>query len=138
MTTIDTTGIMREYKRELKDFSRALRNEMTPAEIIIWARLRGNQILGVRFYRQKPLLKYIVDFYCHQAKLVIECDGSQHFEDEHAQRDEDRDYTLNQNGMLVLRFDNSEIVQKTDAVMEVILDVVGRRINPPISIPPSL
>ena len=55
---------------------------MTDAERTLWQRLRRRQIHGLQFYRQKPLLNYIVDFYCPQAALVIELDGSQHLESE--------------------------------------------------------
>ena len=52
---------------------------MTDAEQLLWSRLRRKQILGLQFYRQKPLLNYIVDFYCPAVNLVIECDGGQHY-----------------------------------------------------------
>lgn len=64
-----------------------LRNNMTEAEKLVWARLRGKQILGLQFYRQKPILNFIVDFYCPAANLVIECDGSQHFTGEGLETD---------------------------------------------------
>lgn len=119
---------MLKYENHLKDFSRDLRKNMPPAEVLLWSRLRGNQVLGLRFNRQKPLFNYIVDFYCHKAKLVIECDGSQHFEDEHEHRDQSRDVHLNQQGILVLRFDNSQIITQIDSVMQAILDAVTDRI----------
>ena len=56
---------------------------MTDAEQRLWWRIRNKQICSTQFYRQKPLLSFIVDFYCPKAKLVIELDGSQHFEQEH-------------------------------------------------------
>ena len=59
---------------------------MTDAERMLWQRLRRKQIHGLQFYRQKPLLSYIVDFYCPQAALVIELDGSQHLESGGRQR----------------------------------------------------
>ena len=52
---------------------------MKDAEKLLWSRLRNKQILGLQFYRQKPILNYIVDFYCPVANLVIECDGSRYF-----------------------------------------------------------
>ncbi len=119
---------MLKYETKLKGFSRDLRKNMPPAELLLWSRLRGKQILGQRFNRQKPLLNYIVDFYCHQARLVIECDGSQHFEDEHERRDQNRDIRLAQQGILVLRFDNAQIITQTDSVMQAILDAVMDRI----------
>ena len=60
------------YIRNLKPPSRGLRTNMTDAERVLWARLRGKQLLDAQFYRQKPIGPYIVDFYCHAAALVIE------------------------------------------------------------------
>lgn len=65
---------MQPYKSTLKLFARNLRNNMTDAEQLLWSKLRRKQILGVQFYRQKPLANYIVDFYCAAANLVIELD----------------------------------------------------------------
>lgn len=112
----------------MKDFARDLRKNMPLAELLLWSRLREKQISGQRFNRQKPLLNYIVDFYCHQAKLVIECDGSQYFEEKHEHRDQKRDFDLSQQGILVLRFDNAQILTQTDSVMQAILDAVAARI----------
>ena len=77
-----------------------LRKHMTPEEQIMWQELRGNR-LGVHFRRQQPLAPYIVDFYCHQARLVVEIDGSPH---RHQQGyDEARDAYLARFGIRVLR-----------------------------------
>ena len=78
---------MKPYHKNLKQVSRNLRNNMTEAEKLLWSRLRGKQLLGLQFYRQKPILNYIVDFYCPSANLVIECDGSQHFTEENLEAD---------------------------------------------------
>ena len=68
------------YKPYLKDKARELRKNMTDSKRVLWSRLRGKQLLGVQFYRQKPIGEYIVDFYALKAKLVVEVDGSQHTE----------------------------------------------------------
>ena len=102
---------------------------MTDAEQVLWQRLRRKQIHGVQFYRQKPLLNYIVDFYCAKVSLVIELDGSQHFEPENQQKDVLRDKTLAGLGLRVLRFDDRQVMIDTDSVVEVIYAVVGERIN---------
>lgn len=65
---------MLPYRTELKGISQKLRREQTPAEYKLWGKIRGDQ-LGVRFYRQKPIADYIVDFYCPKYRLVIEADG---------------------------------------------------------------
>lgn len=67
---------MDPYRKILKEPARLLRSNMTDAEQVLWHRIRRKQIQGVQFYRQKPLLAFIVDFYCPVAKLVIELDGS--------------------------------------------------------------
>ena len=95
---------MLPYNRNLKQPARQLRSNMTDAERRLWARLRGKQILGVQFYRQKPLGNSIVDFYAPKAHLVIEVDGSQHFELPHRVADAQRTAALAGMGLRVLRF----------------------------------
>ncbi|MDA8431295.1 MAG: endonuclease domain-containing protein [Geobacteraceae bacterium] len=124
------------YSRNLKQPSRDLRKGMTEAEQRLWPYLRGRQILGIQFYRQKPLGPYIVDFYAPAARLVIELDGSQHYEEDHARRDADRDANLSSQGLSVLRFDNLHVLQETEAVLEEILRICGERQIPPASPPP--
>jgi very-short-patch-repair endonuclease len=87
-------GFVQPYNKSLKRFSRSLRSNMTDAEQHLWQRLRNRQLCGVQFYRQKPLLSFIVDFYCPRAKLVIELDGAQHLEAEHRIKDAVRDEEL--------------------------------------------
>lgn len=127
--------MIQPYKPILKPFSRTLRNNLTDAEQRLWSKLRRKQILGVQFYRQKPLANYIVDFYCAAANLVIELDGSQHFEPDHQASDVERDRALESLGLLVLRFDNRQVMQELDAVMHVIFDVVEKRIKSPLNPP---
>ena len=67
---------MLRYKRHLKGKARELRKNMTDSERVLWSRLRGKQLLGVQFYRQKPIGEFIVDFYAPKTKLVVEVDGS--------------------------------------------------------------
>lgn len=111
---------MKPYNKNLKQVSRDLRNNMTEAEKLLWSKLRGKQILGLQFYRQKPIMNYIVDFYCPAANLVIECDGSQHFTDEGLEADRIRDEALAQLGLKVLRFDNGQVMRRIDDVVETI------------------
>ena len=118
--------MIQPYKPILKPFSRTLRSNLTDAEQLLWSKLRRKQILGVQFYRQKPLANYIVDFYCAAANLVIELDGSQHFEPDHQASDAERDRALESLGLLVLRFDNRQIMQELDAVMQVIFEAVEK------------
>jgi very-short-patch-repair endonuclease len=67
-----------EYNIELKERSRNLRNNSTLSEVLLWNKLKSGKMMGYKFNRQKPLLNYIVDFYCKKLKLVIEIDGCSH------------------------------------------------------------
>jgi very-short-patch-repair endonuclease len=119
-----------QYNRDLKTHARDLRQRMTDAEQTLWSKLRRKQIYGVQFYRQKPLGCYIVDFYASGAKLVIELDGSQHFEQAHAQRDAVRDSYLQGLHLRVLRFDNLQVLHELEAVQDEIARVIDERVNP--------
>lgn len=114
---------MLPYNRQLKQNSRALRSGMTDAEQKLWYRLRRKQINGWQFYRQKPIGAYIVDFYCPAARLVIELDGGQHLEPQHQAADRQRDAYLANLGLLVLRFDNRQVLLEIDAVVETIAGI---------------
>jgi very-short-patch-repair endonuclease len=128
---------MEHYNPGLKKLSRALRANMTDAEQMLWHRIRRRQIQGVQFFRQKPLLAFVVDFYCPTAKLIIELDGGQHFEEHHQAQDQERDAALAELGLKVLRFDNRQVLSETDAVLAVIDEIVRGRVcsrskpNPP-------
>lgn len=121
---------MKPYAPAQKAFARELRSHQTDAEQQLWNRLRRKQLHGLQFYRQKPIGPYIVDFYCAAARLVIELDGSQHFEPEHQSTDQQRDAFLAQQGLLVLRFDNLQALKETDAVIQVVLRTLETRIPP--------
>lgn len=111
---------MKPYNKNLKQASRDLRKNMTEAEQLLWSRLRSKQLLGLQFYRQKPLLNYIVDFYCPAANLLIECDGSQHFTEDGLEADRIRDEALAQLGLKVLRFDNGQVMGQIDDVVDLV------------------
>ncbi|MEY4910814.1 MAG: hypothetical protein RL761_477 [Pseudomonadota bacterium] len=120
---------MQFYNQKLIINSRSLRSGMTGAESVLWKRIRHKQVHDLQFYRQKPLLAFIVDFYCPKAKLVIELDGSQHFEEAHRAADAERDAALTGLGLRVLRFDNRQVLTEIEAVMLVIDGVVGEIIG---------
>ena len=120
---------MLPYHIENKSLARELRKSMTDAEQILWKRLRRKQILDTPFYRQKPLDRYIVDFYCAAAKLVIELDGSQHYTPDAQHDDEIRTQTLNAMGLRVLRFDNQQVLQELETVIGVIFAEVKARLR---------
>lgn len=93
---------MQHYNADLKILARNLRTNMTDAERKLWGKLRKDNIKGKRFYRQKILGNYIVDFYCASAKLVIELDGGQHYKKEGKDKDAIRDEYLKSEGLRVL------------------------------------
>ena len=78
----------------------------------------------MQFYRQKPLLNYIVDFYCPAVNLVIECDGGQHYTIEGLAADRVRDEALGALGLFVMRFDNGQVLNQLDGVVELIYQFV--------------
>jgi very-short-patch-repair endonuclease len=125
------SGTMKKYNPILKKPAKALRKSMTDAERTIWAKVRGKQIHGLQFYRQKPLLSFIVDFYCPKAKLVIELDGGQHFTEDQRKKDRDRDSQLAALGLRVLRFNNRQVFKQIDAVMALIWHEVGAALKIP-------
>lgn len=101
-------------------FSKAqfLRKNETETEKMLWEKLRNNQLKGFKFRRQHPISLYIVDFYCHKLKLVIEIDGGYHDSSEQIKKDKERTKILNSNGLEVIRFTNQEIEENIDTVME--------------------
>ncbi|MFZ5448375.1 MAG: endonuclease domain-containing protein [Thermodesulfobacteriota bacterium] len=99
--------------------SRVLRKKATDAENRLWFHLKGKQIEGVKFRRQEPIGKYIVDFAAFEKRLVIEIDGGQHAEEE-KDNDVQRDAWLNGQGFKVLRFWNNEVLQNLEGVLETI------------------
>ena len=99
---------MLKYNANLKDKARQLRKNLTDSEKALWSRLRNKQLLGVQFYRQKPIGEHIVDFFAPGTKLVVEVDGSQHMGGDHVQKDRSRDGYLASLGLKVLRFNSRE------------------------------
>ncbi len=103
--------------------AKALRNRETFAEKILWSRLRSNQ-LGYHFRRQHPLSKYVVDFYCHTLKLVIEVDGSIHSDPIVVIEDKNKEESLASYGLDIIRFTNDAIIKDVDAVVQIIKNTI--------------
>jgi len=101
---------------------------MTEAEKQLWRRLRSERLEGFKFRRQHPLGRYVLDFFCEKAKLVIEIDGSQHAD--MVDVDLVRTRWLESRGCRVLRFWNNDVLQKTDAVLEAILAALSAAPHP--------
>ena len=107
-----------------ENFGRELRRQGTPAERILWQKLRNMQLAGVKFRRQQPLGKYIVDFISFDKKIIIEIDGGQHNEDIIASQDEIRTEFLNGQGFRVIRFWNNEVLNNLEGVLFKILTIL--------------
>lgn len=105
------------YEPHLKELARKLRNESTLSEILLWKRHNGKQIQGYDFHRQKPILNYIVDFYCSQLKLAIEIDGVSHHSEEKWENDSVRQKKIEQLGITVLRFSDSDVKKDIHTVV---------------------
>ncbi len=115
---------MRYYAPYLKKYARKLRNEMTDAEQRFWYCVRRKRFRTIQFYRQKPLHRYIVDFYAPVARLVVEIDGGQHFTTEGLARDVERDASLARMGLRVMRFDDRMVLMDIDTVLDEVWKVI--------------
>jgi very-short-patch-repair endonuclease len=111
------------------EFARRLRRNQTDAERVLWFRLRDRRLAGLKFKRQVPIDRYVVDFACAERKLIIEVDGGQH--DQRREQDNNRTAALEAMGYLVLRFWNNDVLQNTDGVLEAILSTVSASISEP-------
>jgi very-short-patch-repair endonuclease len=114
---------------------RSLRNAPTDAERVLWRHLKSRQIEGCKFRRQHPYGDYIVDFACLERRVIVEVDGSQHFDA--APYDEKRSRFLRLAGFKVLRFWNNKVFGELEGVLEVIRrELVARCVNPSPPNPP--
>jgi very-short-patch-repair endonuclease len=111
---------------ELFRIAELLRKNMTPAEVKLWDQVRKKQ-LGVRFKAQHPLSFFVVDFYCHKAKLVVELDGPIHRFN--SQYDDSRQSEIEQLGIMVLRFKNEEVVNDIERVIKKLQTIINERLE---------
>ncbi|MCL2195824.1 MAG: DUF559 domain-containing protein [Oscillospiraceae bacterium] len=117
-----------EYNRELIPRARELRKEMTAQERRLWYTFLAQQ--RPRFQRQKVISGFIVDFYCHAARLVIEVDGAQHRQESAIGYDAERTQILESFDLLVLRFTNREVDLNFQGVCQTIHETVQKRTRP--------
>ncbi|WP_422344234.1 endonuclease domain-containing protein [Parasphingorhabdus sp.] len=102
-------------KKSLTPIARTLRTQRTDAEILLWSKLRSRQLENAKFRQQAPIGNAVADFLCHEIKLIIELDGSQHGENP---GDAERSRILEASGFSVLRYWNNEIFENLDGVLE--------------------
>lgn len=110
------------------DNAKVLRSNQTDAEQRLWYHLRAHRFMDLKFKRQKPIGRYIVDFVCLEHRLIIELDGGQHAEQ--MAYDQHRDAWLRSQGYTVLRFWNNDVMQQLEGVLEQI-----RSTSPPPPLP---
>jgi very-short-patch-repair endonuclease len=108
------------YNPKLKEFARQLRNNSTETEIYLWLKLKGKQMYGYDFHRQKPIDNYIVDFFCQELMLAIEVDGYSHEFLEVYNKDTIKEKRLNDLGIEVLRFSDEEVLKDMENVLRAI------------------
>jgi very-short-patch-repair endonuclease len=113
--------------------ARALRHDMTSAERCIWSRLRAHRFQGFSFRRQAPIGPYIVDFLCPDARLIIEIDGGQHAVQ--TNRDAVRDAWLREQGFVVLRFWNNDVLTNLSGVLHRVAEVLRQPLPPSLTLP---
>ncbi|RRH90159.1 endonuclease domain-containing protein [Mesorhizobium tamadayense] len=104
-----------------RNFARTMRREATEAEDRLWQELRGRRLDEIKFRRQVPVGRFIADFVCAEARLIVEIDGSQHAG---SHRDQERDAELKARGFRVLRFWNDDVLKDLDAVCDTIIAYV--------------
>jgi very-short-patch-repair endonuclease len=112
------------YDPKLKEIARKLRNNSTKAEIRLWHYLKGKQLYGYDFHRQKPIGEHIVDFFCHKLMLAIEVDGYTHDFKQTFAKDALKTQALNDIGIKILRFSDEEVFNNIEGVIETIKDYI--------------
>lgn len=111
-----------QNKPELKDQRRFLRQNNTGAESILWQHIRNRQ-LGCKFRRQFGVLNFIVDFYCHELRLIVELDGWTHDSEKTKQHDVVRQRLLESDGYKIIRFTNEQVFGDIEKLLE---DITGK------------
>jgi very-short-patch-repair endonuclease len=115
------------YEKHLKELAQDLRNNSTLSEILLWNCLKKKQMMGYDFHRQKPLDRFIVDFFCHELMLAIEIDGDSH--DLKEEEDVYRQKRLEAIGVRFLRFDDRDVKNNIKKVLQTIKEWINQ--NPP-------
>jgi very-short-patch-repair endonuclease len=108
------------YNPILKEFARQLRNDSTKTEIFLWLKLKGKQMYGYDFHRQKPIDNYILDFFCYELMLGIEVDGYSHDFLEVYNKDTIKEKRMRELGISVLRFSDEQVLKDMENVIRAI------------------
>jgi len=108
-------------QKKLTGLRKTLRNQSTQAELLLWKKINNRQLNGWKFWRQFSIGNYILDFYCPRKRLAIEIDDIHHFDPESVVYDKDRTVYLNNLGIMVIRYTNTEVIKQIDKIVEDIL-----------------
>lgn len=114
-------------KPEIFEKAATLRNNMTEAEKILWEKLKDRKLFLSKFRRQHPIDIFIVDFYCHNAKLVVELDGEYHLNKDQIEYDSARSAEIENWGLKIIRFTNKDVFDKIENVVLRIQQVIAER-----------
>ncbi len=105
------------YNPALKEFARNLRANSTQSEIKLWLQLKGKQMLGFDFHRQKPIDNFILDFFCHELMLGIELDSLSHTWEEVEEKDKLKEQRMKQLGITILHFNDEQVMNDMETVL---------------------
>ena len=109
--------------------AKTLRRDLTPPERLLWSRLKNQQLDGLRFRKQHPMSPFIADFYCAEARLVVEIDGPSHRDDQLI-HDDRRDAWMHERGIRVLRVSGKLLFRNLRGVLSTIARVANEHMNP--------
>ncbi len=118
MAVSDNVSMFYGAKPHIFENAKNLRENMTKVELLLWEKLKGKKVLGLRFRPQHPIDIFIADFYCHPIKLIIEIDGGIHLSKEQKEYDVGRTFELNEWGIKVIRFTNSQVTNYINQVIK--------------------
>ncbi len=124
---LENPGMHQDASPKLFEFARYNRENPTQTEAILWEALRDKKLAGHKFRQQHPIGAYIIDFYCHRAKLAIEVDGGYHLANEQTEYDKNRTLDLERVGIQELRFTNQQVIYDLGRVLELILKNLERK-----------
>jgi very-short-patch-repair endonuclease len=124
-------GMYYGSNQNIEENAKELRHQETQTEKLLWEKLKGNKINGLKFRRQHPIAQFIADFYCHKAQLVIEIDGGIHLQNDVREYDDNRTFELEKLGLTAIRFSNEDIINRIDMVLEEIEKYVNTEKRPP-------
>ncbi len=111
-------------RAKLRNIARQMRHEPTPAEDLLWQRLRSRQLAGYKFHRQYTIDRFIVDFFCSGAGLIVEVDGAVH--QQQVEADQEREQIITELGFRIIRFTNTQVLEHSDLVLQKILEALQR------------